>query len=438
MRNLWLIVFCVVLTTTAVFAKPRPYKGYYYVPYDAQRMHFGLTPQEAEQRLVRWINNPAVSLRFIGVGTSNRDKLENRTSWPVYDPTSPPGRGLSYLFEDNLGKLYIVAIVPIEMWKYRDIEAEMTPYDPEDPSTWLPEEQRDAIARQFIAARLPNFLEGEHRIARKRVVYRLYQGLGHNRYISVSVHPTLGVVESCEWYNPGEPVGLHTNPTLSQEQARQLALAYAYQLEEGVVNAEIRNPPALGIFSDVLGITRLMWWMTMDLAVVAYPGDNLWTARRLIIGIDAHTGDVVDFDRFVSSSAVKSQVASPSKKPSKPMLRFEPIQAYFEGSSLRLATLPPLRVGKTAYVWVGWLKLPLYEKARVSIAYASGAIQIDYNGQRWLARVGSNQLSRDGISRRLSAPVLNIRGRVYLPAEALEVIAGMKMRSDDYTLYISR
>lgn len=120
------------------------------------------------------------------------------------------------------------------------------------------------------------------------------------------------------------------------------------------------------------------------------------------------------------------------------MLRFEPIQAYFEGSSLRLATLPPLRVGKTAYVWVGWLKLPLYEKARVSIAYASGAIQIDYNGQRWLARVGSNQLSRDGISRRLSAPVLNIRGRVYLPAEALEVIAGMKMRSDDYTLYISR
>jgi hypothetical protein len=87
---------------------------------------------------------------------------------------------------------------------------------------------------------------------------------------------------------------------------------------------------------------------------------------------------------------------------------------------------------------VGWLKLPLYEKARVSIAYASGAIQIDYNGQRWLARVGSNLLSRDGISRRLSAPVLNIRGRVYLPAEALEVIAGMKMRADDYTLYISR
>jgi hypothetical protein len=82
---------------------------------------------------------------------------------------------------------------------------------------------------------------------------------------------------------------------------------------------------------------------------------------------------------------------------------------------------------------VRWINNPA-----VSIAYASGAIQIDYNGQRWLVRVGSNLLSRNGISRRLSAPVLNIRGRVYLPAEALEVIAGMKMRADDYTLYISR
>jgi len=438
MKNLLLIVFCVVLTTTAVFAKPRPYKGYYYVPYDDQRMHFGLTPQEAEQRLVRWINNPSVSLRFIGVGTIYRDKLENRTSWPVYDPTSPPGRGLSYLFEDNLGKLYIVAIVPIEMWEYRDVEADRTPYDPQDHSAWLPSEQRDAVARQFIAARVPNFLEGEHQRGWTGAVYRLYQGLGHNRYISVSVHPTLGVVKSCKWYDPGEPIGLNTTPSLSREQAVQVALAYAYQLEAGVVNAEIRNPPVLGIFSDELGITRLMWWMIIDSAVAATPGNDLRTARRLIIGIDAHTGDVVDFDRFVSSSAVKSKVASPSKKPSKPKLRFEPIQAYFEGSSLRLATLPPLRVGKTAYVWVGWLKLPLYEKARVSIAYASGAIQIDYNGQRWLARVGSNLLSRDGISRRLSAPVLNIRGRVYLPAEALEVIAGIKMRADDYTLYISR
>ncbi|MEJ5253462.1 MAG: hypothetical protein HPY54_16510 [Chthonomonadetes bacterium] len=447
MRTLCILLLCLMALVATATPKPRPYKGYYYVPYDPTTMHFGLTPQEAEQRLVRWMNNPAITLRFIGVGTSCVSKLENRTSWPVYDPHWNPGWGLSYLFEDNLGKMYVVAIVPIELWEYTDFEADMTPY-PEDSSQWLPKEQRDSIVHQFITSRVPNLLEGDYAYNKHgRVFYQGYNGLPYNRLAIVRVHPTLGVVTSCSWRKPGEPSGLNTTPSLSREQAIQLALSYVYQLE-GTVSAEVELEPQLLVFADELGIVRLLWITLVGYRAVQYPG-ALATSLGKIIGVDAHTGDVLDFDAHYGGSvggvakgkgdrSVRRKGSSSFGKQARPALRFRVMRASFGETPLQLMALPPLQVGRRAYVWVGWLKLPLFAQSQVGLTYASGVVDIDYGGQRWRARVGSDVLLRNGLTHRLGAPVLNIRGRVYLPAEALHLVTGLKVEVDGQVLKMGR
>ncbi len=396
---------------------------------------------------MRWVNNPAITLRLVGVGTSSRSKLENRTSWPVYDPHWNPGWGLSYLFEDNLGKMYVVAIVPIKLWEYVDFEADMTPY-PEDSSQWLPKEQRDSIVHQFITSRVPGLLEGDHPYnVHGRVFYQFYNGLPYNLLAIVQVHPTLGVVTSGFWRNPGEPSGLNTTPSLSREQAMQLALSYVLQLE-GTVSAEVESGPHLIVFADELGIVRLLWRVHVAYRAVQYP-DALVTSLGKIIGVDAHTGDVLDFDAHYGGSvggvakgkgdrSVRRKASSSFGKQARPALWFRVMQASFEGTPLQLMALPPLRVGRRAYVWVGWLNLPLLAQSQVGLTYASGMVDIYYGGQRWRARVGSEVLLRDGLTHRLGAPVLNSRGRVYLPVEALRLVTGLKVEVDGQVLKMGR
>lgn len=104
-----------------------------------------------------------------------------------------------------------------------------------------------------------------------RVFYQFYNGLPYNRLAIVQVHPTLGVATSCFWRNPGEPSGLNTTPSLSREQAMQLALSYVLQLE-GTVSAEVESEPQLLVFADELGIVRLLWRVHVAYRAVQYPG----------------------------------------------------------------------------------------------------------------------------------------------------------------------
>ncbi len=124
-RYTWLTL----LVLTAVQAaggqlKVRMFNSHYYVRYDPAIMQFGLTPEEAQRRLLRWMNTPGLQLRLIGVTASSPIKLENlSTGVNTYYPHWYAGTEPSYLFVDNYGREYVVAIVPTELWVYRDPSA---------------------------------------------------------------------------------------------------------------------------------------------------------------------------------------------------------------------------------------------------------------------------------------------------------------------------
>ncbi len=430
------VVIALVLFSASVFAKPKWYRVAYTIPYQPEVMHFGLTPQEAEQRLLRWMNTPGLTLRLVGVACSHRSALENRDWWPVYDPHWAPGGGLSYLFEDNTGKLYLVAIVPIELWEYLDPDAEPTEQDYLSPT--LSGEERNAIARQFVASRVPNLVAEDHENYRSGVLRALHNGLPHNRVAIVDVHPTHGVVYECFWRNPGVPAGLDTTPHISLQQAQQIAESYLLHLEE-VVSVDVYNTEwLLGVLSDVMGTTRLAWEARVEIVGVTEPGSEPWK-MLFDVSVDAHTGEIVHLDEYLSRAPVDKPNAVRSSKRTFRCPRFRVLRMRIDSTDVTLFNPPPVQVNKTAYLWVGWLRLPLFATKPAEVTYnPDKTVTITLNGQRWTVRAGSSVLTSGKSTIRLSAPAINLFGRVYLPVDAFKPFTRYKMEADDYTLNLHR
>lgn len=418
--------------TVSANIRVKAYKGYYYVPYDPTTMSFGLTPEEAKLRLLEWMNIPSLQLRLIGVTASTQDKLSGPTSWPVYVPYWDPGHELSYLFEDNFGKLYIVAIVPIHLWSYEDPDVRDIPEG--GPSEWLPREQLRTIALQFLQQRVPNFLalpneiEGYSFLA-TRVVY---EGLILHRVAIVEVHKRLGVVISCLWRDPGEPVGLSTVPTLSQQQACQLALEFISQMP-GVISVRVdESPPycvALGVFTDEMGTTRLVWHVPVS-AELDSGSPEISAGQGYFVFVDAHTGDVFLFDEMVSAAAGRKVGGRVERTGAKARREWRVMKIYFgEVNASKLLMPPPLQIDGTVYLWVGWLRSPLFgtSVSRVEYDTSRREARVTIKENQWRFAAGSKWLLSDRGRVALPRPVCNIHGRMYLPVSAVKHITGWRV-----------
>jgi len=448
-RYIWLTLLSLI--TLAAFqamsqqVKVRAYKGYYYVPYDPARMRFGLTPEEAQQRLLRWMNSPGLQLRLIGVTSANRNQLEDPSTWEnAYFPDWHAGHQPSYLFEDNQGREYVVAIVPIELWTYTDPSTELTD-EGEDASQWLPREQLRAAAEQFLAQRVPNLLAEPHNEKQRYGRFAVdtpYQGVIHNRLAIVYVHKRLGVVRECYWHDPGQPVGLSTVPSLSQSQARQLALDFASQMP-GVLAVEVDESIfrcSFGVFTDVMGTSRLLWSFPVKAVRTT---DSPMVADFYIIAVDAHTGDVFLVDESLSRSAQRADgnVASLGTKKKQEVRVLKISFGETDVSDVRtLLMLQPLQIDGDVYLWTGWLRSPLFGVADADVKYdpSSRTVHVRFQGKSWQLTAGSQWLASREKRIALSRPVLCLRRRIYVPLEAIRHITGWQAEVTEDTVVLRR
>ncbi|GIV17808.1 MAG: hypothetical protein KatS3mg022_3243 [Armatimonadota bacterium] len=447
MRLLVYLGLCTLLVAaSAAEIKVRYYKGGHpYVRYDPTTMVLGLSPSEAERRLLEWMNTPGLQIRLIGVTAHNLGMLRDPASWPLYAPHWSPGDELSYLFEDNFGKLYIVGIVPIHLWRYIDPDAENSLLYPEGESSseWLPRDQLRTIALQFLQQRVPNFLalpneiEGYSHLA----IHVVHQGLLHNRMAIIRVHKRLGVVTECHWRDPGEPVGLSTVPALSQQQACQLALEFISQMPRVISVRVDESPPyhvGLGVFTDEMGTSRLLWGIPVS-AELDTGSPEIHAGQGYLVAVDAHTGDVFLFEEMLGAMAGgKVQRGSERSRPKRTELRV--MKIYFGDLDVsKLLMPPPLQIEGAVYLWVGWLRSPMFGVPAARVAYdpALREVSVVFQGKRWRFSAGSNKVFSDNGEIVLPHPVRNIRARIYLPLSVIERMTGWRGQVSEDRLVLS-
>lgn len=446
-RLVWVALGILLTLTASADLRVRTYKrGPYYVPYDPTTMSFGLTPEEAERRLLQWMNMPSLQLRLIGVTASTQDKLRNPDSWPTYAPHWDPGYELSYLFEDNFGKLYIVGIVPIHLWRYIDPDAENSLLYPEGESSseWLPRDQLRTIALQFLQQRVPNFLalpneiEGYSHLA----IHVVHQGLLHNRMALIRVHKRLGVVTECHWRDPGEPVGLSTVPALSQQQACQLALEFISQMPRVISVRVDESPPyhvGLGVFTDEMGTSRLLWGIPVS-AELDTGSPEIHAGQGYLVAVDAHTGDVFLFEEMLGAMAGgKVQRGSERSRPKRTELRV--MKIYFGDLDVsKLLMPPPLQIEGAVYLWVGWLRSPMFGKSASRVEYDTSRreVRVTLNENQWRFTDGSKWLLSDRDRVALPYPVRRIRARMYVPVSAVERMTGWRVEVTGDSIVLKR
>ncbi len=101
------------------------------------------------------------------------------------------------------------------------------------------------------------------------------------------------------------------------------------------------------------------------------------------------------------------------------------------------AQVPPMKVGERVYVWSRWLGSGLLGGA-FRVHYDRGFLVLEGSGRVWRTRVGSRAVVSGDRQVVLSAPVLRLGNRVYLPAEALERLTGLKVEVDGQVLKMGR
>ncbi|MGC8785519.1 MAG: hypothetical protein ACP5RN_14180, partial [Armatimonadota bacterium] len=430
-----------LVAASAAEIKVRDYKGHPYVQYDPTTMVLGLSPGEAERRLLEWMNVPGLQIRLIGVTAYNLGMLREPASWPLYAPYWSPGDELSYLFEDNFGKLYVVAIVPIALWEYKDPTC--FGVDEGERSQWIPREQLREVAMQFLAERRPNFLAEAHFTTERYgslAVRTLYQGIPHNRAAVVEVHKRLGRVSRCLWRDPGIPEWLSTTPSISQQRARQLAVGLMTQMP-GAISAVVDESvfrSGLDVYSDTMGNTRLLWHFPIS---VTFDNDaEVGVGETYIVAVDAHTGDVFVFDETVGASAQQSTDRPTRRVSKKPQLRVLRCLLFGSLDVSQLLLLPPLEIDGVVYLHVGWLRSPMFGVPAARVVYdpALREVSVVFEGKRWRFSAGSRKVFSDKGQMVLPHPVRNIRSRIYLPLCAIERMTGWRGQVSEDRLVLSR
>lgn len=442
MRLLVYLGLCTLLVAaSAAEIKVRYYKGGHpYVRYDPTTMVLGLSPSEAERRLLEWMNTPGLQIRLIGVTAHNLGMLRDPASWPLYAPHWSPGDELSYLFEDNFGKLYVVAIVPIALWVYEDPAC--FGVDEGERSQWIPHEQLRKVAQQFLAERSPNFLAEAHFTTERYgtlAVRTLYRGVPHNRVAVVEVHRRLGKVSRCLWRDPGIPEWLSTTPSIPQQRAHQLALGLITQMP-GVLSAVVSESvfrSGLDVYSDTMGNTRLLWHFPIS---VTFDIDTeVGVGQAYIVAVDAHTGDVFVFDETVGASAQQSNGRPTRRVSKKPQVRVLRCLLFGSLDVSQLLLLPPLDIDGVVYLHVGWLRSPMFGVPAARVAYdpALREVSVVFQGKRWRFSAGSNKVFSDNGEIVLPHPVRNIRARIYLPLSVIERMTGWRGQVSEDRLVLS-
>ena len=223
-------------------------------------------------------------------------------------------------------------------------------------------------------------------------------------------------------------MGLSTVPSLSQSQARQLALDFVSQMP-GVLSVEVDESIfrcGFGMFTDVMGTSRLLRSFPVKAVRTT---DSPMVGDFYIIAVDGHTGDVFLVDESLPRAAQRADGHAPPRGTKKKQ-EVRVLKISFgetDVSDVRtLLMLQPLQIGGDVYLWTGWLRSPLFGVADADVKYdpSGRTVRVRFQGKSWQLAAGSQWLVSGRKRIVLSRPVLCLRGRIYVPMDAIRHITG--------------
>jgi hypothetical protein len=364
--GLWLV--CPTTAAGQIF-RPQRFGGHSWIPYDPASMSFGLTPEQAAERVRAWMQNPTLQLQVVGVATDRTDDYLQLSPWPTWQWE------LKYLLEGSDGKHYFVRIHPWVSIEYYDMSADtpLVTY----PRRYISDATRQAVAEAFIRARNPDLWGAEHRQDHFDRVTARYQGVIHPlRYTSCRVHRETGALIGCVMTDPGVPA-IPLTPTVSALAAQAIAIPFLLQSHAYVAAAPSNaDDRALCLFlhSDEMALVHRLAWSVPLTATRDNPPtqDGIWYEHDVYV--DAHTGEPFRIDSYLGGKAPARNVRLRRRTGLAALLTMPLRMAV--GDREVITAMPPLLIHGKPYLWAGWLRNSLVRGDGTAVTYSSGQLTL--------------------------------------------------------------
>lgn len=416
-----LAVVCTAAIAQTIF-RPETCGGRRWVPYEPTVMSFGLTPEQAADRVRAWMQDPNLQLQVVGIATDRTDDYLQADPWPTWD------WDLQYMLQDLDEKRYFVRIHPWVSVAYYDMTAD-TPCGL-DPSLYIGDAQRQAVAEAFIRGRSPDLWGAENQQMHYGRVMARYQGVCHPlRYAACSVHPETGALIQCVLADPGVPT-VPLTPTVSAAAAQGIAIPFLLQAAAYAATAPSNaggREQHLFLYSDPLTLVHRLAWSVPLTATGDDPPtpDSIWFEHDVYV--DAHTGEPFFIETYLGANETPpagSAVRRARTAASVPTL----LQLWLGKRELRTA-MPPILVEGRPYLWAGWLRSPLLQGDGTAVTYASKRLVV-----RRGAKTRTFSVYAGGAQpqpRSCSSVVALVRGgRCYLPLDAVRQLTTLPVWFD--------
>ncbi len=417
--GLWLV--CPTTAAGQIF-RPERCGGHSKIPYDPASMSFGLTPEQAAERVRAWMQEPDLQLQVVGVATDRTDDYLQLNPWPAWEWE------LQYMLEGSDGKHYFVRIHPWVSVAYWDTSAD-TPSGT-DPGLYLSDAQRQAVAEAFARARTPNLWGAPHMQEHYGRVMACYNGVRHPlRSTAASVHPETGALITCVMTDPGVPA-ISLSPAVSEPTARQMAIASLLQATDytGVVTSDAGNRTQhLLVASDPLALVHRLAWSVPLAATRDNPPtqDGIWYEHDVYV--DAHTGETFHIESYVGaeSPTPKGRIHRRTGLAASLPLPL----AMTVGDREVITAMPPLLIHGKPYLWAGWLRNALIRGDGTAVEYAAGQLTLARGGIKRIVPLKAEGPGNTPTGRDWTGGYV-VGNRCYVPLETVRALVTMSVVYD--------
>jgi hypothetical protein len=450
MKSLRVLLRLILLVACGVSSCPC-FAEFKLVPYDAQVMHFPVTPEQATQIARQWAGNSTLPLELQGV---DRDTTLFQAAWYVLQ--SPDRQ--EFRVDCYTGQVGWWKNLPV-----LEAYGERKKQDKISPLPQIPQNEADEIALTFVRAHFPNFdALGLQKVASRPGSASFAMPIPGGGWFSGN---QCGLVldkftgDVCEYVATCTgSLTVPVQPSLTPAQAEALALN-SYAGDPDVATAFTYAPSELHVVLDSLGQQRLVWTVSTATSQDATLTLARWEANAYVgaaaadVYVDAFTGEVILHMRYLGGGEKKEDGARKGwrskvvrlRRPVKPQpgsldrpeSGASPTRVLVDGQEIPNVYYAPITRNGVVYWYAGYLKSPLW---RMRLKRNGATITVSGpEGERAVFRSRSRSISINGVTSQASHPPLEIHGRTYLTLSTWEQITGSRFEwsKSERTLQIS-
>ncbi|MEI6915062.1 MAG: hypothetical protein WCL39_08020, partial [Armatimonadota bacterium] len=341
------------------------------VPYDGQTMDFACTPAQAIASAHAWSGVPIADLVFLGVD----GRLAGDDPRPYYRVETTDG---SQTFNANVNS------GAIDAWALPSVRRAHTIRSAQEASApMLPTAELRTRIEAFLTLKQPGFSTSTYQLVfpedvTSHYVQRLPSGVwvAWNQCVA-GIDRWTGDIYAFKGLN-GPPVSVSQTPSLTFEQAAEVALA-SFEADETVGAAFVHDNWGLWAVEDDLGAQRLFWSLEVivssdpDYTAALYDSElesagGMPTGSSVELHIDAHNGDVIlrsTYSTLGSSAKSKTNLpmlrrtfARKSQQSASTEIIVKELQRNglsVDGKPLKDMLFPPRIVSGRAYIYNGYI-----------------------------------------------------------------------------------